>query len=62
MRRSRLSVLLLATFTAATATRAQEPAARPAAPPPPMTSSALPTARATYRTLTEVNLELERLA
>ncbi len=35
----------------------------PAAPAPrPATTSSLPTARVTYRTLTETNLELERLA
>jgi len=40
---------------------AQDPAPREA-PPPPLTSSPLPTGRVTYRTLVETNLELEQLA
>src|SRR5580692_9763676 len=44
--------------------RAQNPAAAPSAPPAaaPMTSSPLPTGRVTYRTLNEINNELERIA
>jgi carboxypeptidase T len=60
------SVLILACLAVGPVTAlAQQPAAQPPAAPaadPPMTSSALPTRRATYRTLTEVNLEMERLA
>ena len=42
---------------------AQNRPAAPAAPaPPPMTSSPLPDGRVTYRTLPEVNNELERIA
>ncbi len=44
--------------------QSQNPAAAPGAPPAaaPMTSSPLPTGRVTYRTLNEINNELERIA
>ena len=54
-----IAVLSLAARGAA----AQVPAAAPAAPAaPPMTSSPLPDARVTYRTLNEINNEIERIA
>jgi len=58
-------VVLLASTAAVPVLGAQGSPAAPAAPiaaPKPATSSSLPTARVTYRTLTETNLELERLA
>lgn len=55
-------VVLLASTAAAPVLGAQGAAVAPAAAPKPATTSSLPTARVTYRTLTETNLELERMA
>ena len=55
-------VFLLASTAATSVLGAQGAPAAPAALPKPPTSSSLPTARVTYRTLTETNLELERIA
>ncbi len=61
---SRMRLLVVAGFVVlAKAAPAQAAAAAPGAGTPrPATTSSLPTARVTYRTLTETNLELERLA
>ncbi|MHB1313438.1 MAG: M14 family zinc carboxypeptidase [Gemmatimonadaceae bacterium] len=56
-------IFLLASIAGTGSLDAQgAPAVPAAAPAKPATSSSLPTARVTYRTLTETNLELERIA
>lgn len=66
--RARWSTILLATLSTALVAQGTPPAgstggrggaAQPATPP--LTSSPLPTGRVTYRTLTEANLEMERI-
>jgi hypothetical protein len=61
---SRKTVVLIALGLVVQTARAQNPAPAPGAPPAaaPMITSPLPTGRVTYRTLNEINNELERIA